>query len=165
VRVAHPARYLHCLSRTGSVILLFASIRCLWGQSSPVSPGGPWHSPDEQRIVTEARRFRSSLVHIDPERVYSLAELIWRRPTTLKRESPGKALCTGWRTRSCPQRIVSCGGRGRNGRRGSLRAVLSGNGFILPDRAGTELHPFRLRRAPREDRWECPPPHEFAFSR
>jgi len=56
---ARPVRYLNRLSRTDRV-----------------SPGGPWHSPEEQRIATEARRFRSSLVHIESERVYSLAELI-----------------------------------------------------------------------------------------
>jgi outer membrane protein len=64
------------LSRTGGAILLFASIRCLWGQSPPVSPRSPWHSSEEQRIVTEASRFRSTLVGIDPKRAYSLAELI-----------------------------------------------------------------------------------------
>jgi outer membrane protein TolC len=57
-------------------ILLLASIHCVWGQSPPVSPGGPWHSSEEQRIVTEAKRFRSSLVRIDPQRAYSLADLI-----------------------------------------------------------------------------------------
>ncbi len=71
-----PDRYLSRLSRTGRAILLFALIRCLWGQSPPVSHRGPWHSSEEQRIVTEARRFRPPLVHIDPERVYSLADLI-----------------------------------------------------------------------------------------
>jgi outer membrane protein len=63
-------------SRTGGAILLFASIRCLCGQSPPASPRGPWHSSEEQRIVTEARRFRPTLVRIDPQRAYSLAELI-----------------------------------------------------------------------------------------
>ena len=73
---ARPVHYLNRLWRTGRAILLFASIRCLWGQSPPVSPRGPWHSSEEQRIVSEARRFRSPMVLIDPARVYSLAELI-----------------------------------------------------------------------------------------
>jgi outer membrane protein TolC len=76
VSAARPVYYLNRLSRTGRAILLFASIRCLWGQPPPVSPRGPWHSAEEQRIVTDARRFRPPLVRIDPERVYSLAELI-----------------------------------------------------------------------------------------
>jgi hypothetical protein len=73
---ARPVRYLNRLARTGRAILSFASFRCRWGQSRPVSPGGPWHSSEEQRIVTEARRFGSPLARMDPERLYSLAELI-----------------------------------------------------------------------------------------
>jgi outer membrane protein len=73
---ARPTRYLNRLARTDTAILLFASIRCFWGQSPPVSPRGLWHSSEEQRIATEARRFRSPVVRIDLERVYPLAELI-----------------------------------------------------------------------------------------
>jgi hypothetical protein len=76
VSATRPVYYLNRLSRTGWAVLLFASIRCLWGQSPPVSPRGPWHSSEEQRIVTEARHFLPPLVRIDPERVYSLTELI-----------------------------------------------------------------------------------------
>jgi len=53
-------------SRTGRAILLIALTRCLWGQPPPVSPRGSWRSSEEQRIVTEAGRFRFPLVHIDP---------------------------------------------------------------------------------------------------
>ena len=73
---ARPTCYLNRLWRTGRAILILVSIGCLWAQSPPVSPGGPWHSSEEQRIVTEARRFGSPLVRIDPERVYSLAGLV-----------------------------------------------------------------------------------------
>jgi outer membrane protein len=73
---ARPTRFLSRLSRRGTAILLFASIHCLCGQSPPVSPRGLWHSSEEQRIATEARRFRSTVVRIDLERVYPLAELI-----------------------------------------------------------------------------------------
>lgn len=73
---ARPACYLNRLSRAGRAIVLFSAIRCLCGQSPPISPGGTWHSSEEQRIVTEARRFQPPRVRIDPERVYSLAELI-----------------------------------------------------------------------------------------
>jgi outer membrane protein len=76
VSAARPTCCLNRLSQTGRAILLLALIRCVWGQSPPISPGAPWHSSEEQRIVTEARRFRSSLVRIDPQRAYSLAELI-----------------------------------------------------------------------------------------
>src|ERR1700735_339933 len=73
---ARPTRFPSRLSRRGTAILLFASIHCLCGQSPPVSPRGLWHSSEEQRIATEARRFRSTVVRIDLERVYPLAELI-----------------------------------------------------------------------------------------
>jgi hypothetical protein len=52
-----PAEYSHDswnrICGQGDSIIRLDSLP--WGQSPLVSPGGPWHSPEEQRIVTEAR--------------------------------------------------------------------------------------------------------------
>ena len=45
-------------------------------QTAPVSPGRPWHSVEERIIAGEATRLRESRLGIEPDRTYSLAELI-----------------------------------------------------------------------------------------
>jgi hypothetical protein len=140
--VPRPTRYLSRLPRTGSAILLFASIRCLCGQSPPVSPGGSWHSSEEQRIVTEAKRFRSPQAHIDPERVYSLAELIdlaeANNPETriAWEGAVAQAGALGVARSELFPVVAAAATAGADRYEAKFgRAVLSGNGSLLPDRA------------------------------
>jgi outer membrane protein len=55
--------------------MLIAAIP-MFAQRPPASPDRPWHSPDEQQIVNEGRRFRQSAFWIESDKTYSLAELI-----------------------------------------------------------------------------------------
>ena len=55
---------------------LLAVIGRLIAQSPPVSSDRPWHAPEEQQIVRDAQRLRSESSLIEPDRAYSLAELI-----------------------------------------------------------------------------------------
>ncbi len=60
-------------------IILFASTfsaRPLLAQTAPISPDRPWHSAEEREIASEATRLRESRLGIEPDRTYSLAELI-----------------------------------------------------------------------------------------
>jgi outer membrane protein TolC len=45
-------------------------------QSAPVSPDHPWHGVQEQQIENDTKRFREPRFRIEPDRNYSLAELI-----------------------------------------------------------------------------------------
>src|ERR1700730_9329607 len=45
-------------------------------QTAPVTSDRPWHSPGEQQIKEDAKQFRESRFQIEPEKTYSLAELI-----------------------------------------------------------------------------------------
>jgi outer membrane protein len=60
-------------------MILFASTftaRPLLAQTAPISPDRPWHSAQEREIAGEAMRFSESRLGIEPDRTYSLAELI-----------------------------------------------------------------------------------------
>jgi outer membrane protein TolC len=46
------------------------------GQIPPASPDRPWHSPEERQIANDVRRFRQPIFRIEPDKIYSLAELI-----------------------------------------------------------------------------------------
>jgi outer membrane protein TolC len=54
-------------------LLLVARV---FAQRAPDSPDRPWHSSGEQQIKDDAKHFRESEFRIEPERVYSLAELV-----------------------------------------------------------------------------------------
>ncbi|MCU1337746.1 MAG: outer rane efflux protein [Bryobacterales bacterium] len=58
----------------GLIVLLFAG--GVFAQSAPASPDRPWHSPSERHIEDDAKRFREPGFSIEPDRVYSLAELV-----------------------------------------------------------------------------------------
>jgi outer membrane protein len=60
-------------------IILFAStfsVRPLVAQTAPISPDRPWHSAEEREIASEAAGLSESRLGIEPDRTYSLAELI-----------------------------------------------------------------------------------------
>ena len=167
---ARPACYLNRLSRAGRAILLLASIRCLWAQSPPISPRGPWYSSEEQRIVTEARRFQSPRVRIDPERVYSLSELIdlaeANNPETriAWEGAVAQAGALGVARSELFPVVAAAATAGVDRYEANLGArFYRENGSILPDRAGTELHPVRLRCPSRKDRRRKRPPSRVRF--
>jgi outer membrane protein len=56
------------------LVLLFA-VR-VFAQTAPLAPAYPWHSPSEQRIKEDAKHLRELRFSIEPDRTYSLAELI-----------------------------------------------------------------------------------------
>jgi outer membrane protein TolC len=58
---------------------LFASLSCAVGaigQTAPSSPDHPWHSAAEQKIEADAKGLRDSRFSVDPNRTYTLAELV-----------------------------------------------------------------------------------------
>src|ERR1700724_771809 len=56
------------------LVLLFAGRA--FCQSVPASPDRPWHSRSEQQIEEDAKQFRESRFNVEPDKVYSLAELV-----------------------------------------------------------------------------------------
>jgi outer membrane protein len=56
------------------VILIAA--QALFAQGPPGTPYRPWHSPDERQIVSDGKRFRQPGFRIEPDKIYSLTELI-----------------------------------------------------------------------------------------
>jgi outer membrane protein TolC len=57
-------------------IILLAAISRLFAQSPPFSPDHPWHSTDERQVISDAQRLHYQSLRIEPDRAYSLAELI-----------------------------------------------------------------------------------------
>jgi outer membrane protein len=47
-----------------------------FAQSAPASPARPWHSPAEQEIEGDAKHLSESRFTVEPDKVYSLAELV-----------------------------------------------------------------------------------------
>jgi outer membrane protein len=57
------------------MLMLGYSSRSL-AQIAPVSPDHPWHGKQELQIESDAKQFRESRFSVDPDRMYSLSELI-----------------------------------------------------------------------------------------
>ena len=58
---------------------LFASLLCAGGaigQTAPSSPDHPWHTAAEQQIEAGAKGLRDSRFSVDPNKTYTLAELV-----------------------------------------------------------------------------------------
>lgn len=64
------------LARAGAAIALLAAITRLCAQSPPLSSDRPWHSAEERQIVRELRGSSGLSVRIEPDRIYSLPDLI-----------------------------------------------------------------------------------------
>jgi outer membrane protein len=62
-------------SRAALLVLLMQASGAL-AQSAPASPDHPWHAPAEQKIEAEAKRLRDARFNPDPQKTYSLPELI-----------------------------------------------------------------------------------------
>ncbi|MFZ0594847.1 MAG: TolC family protein [Bryobacteraceae bacterium] len=56
--------------------LVFLLCGRVLAQSAPPSPDRPWHSPGEQQIQDESRHFREARFSVDPNKTYTLAELV-----------------------------------------------------------------------------------------
>ena len=61
---------------THSKVILLAAISRLFAQSPALSPDRPWHSPEERQVISDAQRLHYQSLRIEPDRAYSLAELI-----------------------------------------------------------------------------------------
>jgi outer membrane protein len=64
------------LARTARIIVVLTAISRLFAQSPPASSARPWHSSEERETIRDAQRFHPPTVRIEPERIYSLSELI-----------------------------------------------------------------------------------------
>jgi len=64
------------LTRAAGGVVLLATIGRLFAQSQPATPDRPWHSSREQQIISEGRPSRGPEIHIQPDKAYSLPELI-----------------------------------------------------------------------------------------
>ena len=62
-------------SKNDSLVILMAAVP-LFAQSPPPSPDRPWHTSDERRIMSDGKRVRQPALPIEPDKAYSLAELI-----------------------------------------------------------------------------------------
>lgn len=64
------------LARAGTKLVLLTAITRLFAQSPPVSPDRPWHSFDEPQIARTIQVPSMPPLRVEPDKVYSLAELI-----------------------------------------------------------------------------------------
>jgi hypothetical protein len=64
------------LVRNAPAIVLLVTITPLFAQSPPVSSDQPWHSIEERQIMRDTRSSYAVSVRIEPDKIYSLAELI-----------------------------------------------------------------------------------------
>src|SRR6516164_4555465 len=64
------------LVRTSATVVVMTTIGSSFAQSPPLTPVRPWHTPDEQQIIRDAQRVPLPPIRIEPDRIYSLAELI-----------------------------------------------------------------------------------------
>jgi outer membrane protein len=56
--------------------VIFGNASSVFAQTAPLSPDRLWHGKQEQQIESDAEHFRESRFSIDPEKTYSLGELI-----------------------------------------------------------------------------------------
>jgi hypothetical protein len=95
-----------------SILMLpvtFGNAGAVFAQTAPLSPDRPWHAKQEQQVESDTRHFRESRFSIDPEKTYSLGELIdlaeaHNPETRVTWEAAPRP--TG-RARCCAKRVVS----------------------------------------------------------
>lgn len=73
--IPHNISRLNRLTRTTAKIVLTA-ITPLFAQSPPASPGQPWHSVHDRQIIRKTLASDTASIRIEPDKTYSLAELI-----------------------------------------------------------------------------------------
>jgi len=64
------------LTRAAISYLILGQVIAAWAQTAPVSPDHPWHAMQERQIEQDAKRFREPRFSIEPDKAYSLPELI-----------------------------------------------------------------------------------------
>ena len=74
--VAHSMPETKWLARTVTKIALLTVVSRLLSQSPPLSPDRPWRSPDGRQITMGGRRIHAPGFPTEPDKIYSLAELI-----------------------------------------------------------------------------------------
>jgi outer membrane protein len=56
--------------------LLLLSVGRVFAQIAPPLPDRPWHPPNERQIKNDAKHLRESSFSVEPDKIYSLAELV-----------------------------------------------------------------------------------------
>src|SRR6202050_5645467 len=56
--------------------LLMLSVGRVFAQIAPPLPDRPWHPPSERQIENDAKHLRESSFSVEPDKIYSLAELV-----------------------------------------------------------------------------------------
>lgn len=67
------------VSKLHALLLSITVVACtnpVLGQSAAGSPDHPWHALEEKSIEADAKRFSDARFKLDPEKIYSLADLI-----------------------------------------------------------------------------------------
>ena len=64
------------IARAAIVLVVLQSVSCALAQNAPASPDRPWHGLEQARIAAYARNLTESKFNLDPEKSYSLPELI-----------------------------------------------------------------------------------------
>ncbi len=75
LRAFKKRRALSSYGLTIPLVILMAAFP-VFAQSPPASPDRPWHSSDERQITNYGARLRQPAFPIEPDKAYSLAELI-----------------------------------------------------------------------------------------
>jgi hypothetical protein len=75
IRVVHSAETAW-RKPTAFTIVFLTAIAPMFAQSPPLSPDRPWHSSEEQQIITDMRRFHLRALLSESDKAYSLAELV-----------------------------------------------------------------------------------------
>lgn len=58
-------------ARVRDKIILLASLSRLFAQSPSLLPDRPWHSFQEQQVISEAQRIRLRSLRAEPDKLYS----------------------------------------------------------------------------------------------
>src|SRR6266852_3596947 len=64
------------MARAAIVLVLLQPVSRALAQNAPASPDHPWHGLGEARIEADARNLTEVKLNFDPEKTYSLPELI-----------------------------------------------------------------------------------------
>src|SRR5215467_3512405 len=64
------------VARVATVLVLSQGASVAVAQRAPVSPDHPWHGPGNVRIEANTKNLTESKLNLDPEKSYSLPELI-----------------------------------------------------------------------------------------
>src|SRR6266436_4984037 len=64
------------MARAAIVLVLLQPVSRALAQNAPASPDHPWHGLGEARIEADARNLTEAKINFDPEKTYSLPELI-----------------------------------------------------------------------------------------